>query len=862
MIAQTMEIYSFEEALSASAEYFGGDELAAKVFLDANALRDEKGQLLECVPTQMHRRLAKEFARIEQKKFKRPLTEEEIFGFFDNFVYIIPQSSPMTGIGNNYQVISLSNCFVCEPPLDSYGGILRTDEYIVQLSKRRGGVGTSLSNLRPNGTSTRNAAKTSSGVVGFAERYSNSIREVGQNGRRGALMLMLSIHHPESVIVPDKDDDAWKNPVKIIIKGDPAKGERDLETLSCFYNSGKLDFASMKLDRKRTTGANISIALSDEFLKAVEANKDYEQRFPVNSPNPIISKQVNARNVWKKIIHMAWQSAEPGILFWDRITKYNAVDCYADKGFATVCTNPCGEVPLCANDSCRLFAINLWSFVSDRFTQQARFNYDLFRRVVKVAQRLMDDLIDLEIEKIEGIIQKIENDPEPLGVKVVELGLWNKILVTCKQGRRTGLGFTALADMLASMGLRYDSDEAFVLVDNIMRQFKLDAYTSSCEMAEEIGPFPIWDWETEKNSEFLLQIQREDPSLYDRIARYGRRNIACLTVAPTGTPSIFARTSSGCEPVFALKYTRRKKINPGDEGFRIDFVDNQGDAWHQFDVYHPALKVWMEITKETDISKSPWYKCCANDIDWEKRVKLQGILQKHIDHSISSTVNLPFSATEADVEKIYTAAWKYGCKGITVYRDGCRSGVLVNNETESLSDIQPSAAPKRPQDMVGELHHFVIDGRKYYVAVGLYGRNRKPYEVFTGLNETRKEIFIPKTIRHGKISKRSRGQYVFICDEGEEYELTNGHSNDTADALTRIISTALRHGTDIAFIVHQLEKTKGPIICFSRALARTLKKYIQDGTKIYGEECPSCGGKLVRKEGCVACSQCGYSKCS
>jgi ribonucleoside-diphosphate reductase alpha chain len=846
-----MKQFSFEEAMAASVKYFNGDELAAKVFLDKYALKDNQENLLEDSPEMMHHRIAKEFARIEKGKFKNPLTEKEIFDLLDRFRYIIPQGSPMYGIGNNHQIISLSNCFVIEPPADSYGGIMRADEHLVQISKRRGGTGTMVSNLRPAGAETKNAAKSSTGLVSFSERFSNSIREVGQNGRRGALMLTCNIHHPESVIIPEADSLLWDKPEKILIKGDINKGERDIETLSSYYNPNKLDFASMKLDRKLVTGANVSIALTDEFLKAVATNKDYEQRFPVDSPNPKISKKVNARNAWQKIIHMAWQSAEPGLLFWDRIVNYNAVDCYAHKGFKTVSTNPCSEIPLCPNDSCRLLVVNLLSFVKMPFTKDAEFDFHGFAKVTYVAQRLMDNLIDLEVEKIEQIISKIKADPEPIEIKSVELKLWEQIKVKCLTGRRTGLGITALGDMLAALGLKYDSKEAIGFADKVFMKFKHAAFDSTAEMAKELGAFPIWDWNIEKNSEFLLQIKSENPDLYSKMAKYGRRNIGLLTLAPTGTVSIMTQTTSGGEPLFSLKpYIRRKKINPNDKHIQVDFVDTKGDSWQHFEVYHPQVEKWMQTTGQKDTTKSPWFGCTANDINWEKRVKIQAVIQKHLDHAISSTVNLPSTATEADVAKIYETAWRYGCKGITVYRDGCRSGVLVN---KVQSGISKNNAPKRPKELQGEIFAVNHKRDKLYVAVGFLGDD--VYEVFTGVNNH-------DEIKHSKgiIRKNTRGKYDFIY-ENNTFHLNNGHNDDSADALTRVISGGLRHGMDMSFIVHQLEKTQGDLTSFAKVLARVLKKYIKDGTKISGENCAVCGGELSRENGCVTCKSCGNSKC-
>jgi ribonucleoside-diphosphate reductase alpha chain len=846
-----MTHYTFDEAMGASVNYFNGNELAAKVFVDKYALRDNDGNLLEDTPEKMHWRLANEFARIEAAKFKKPLTAQEIFNLLDQFRYVIPQGSPMYGIGNKYQIVSLSNCFVVEPPADSYGGIMRTDEHLVQICKRRGGNGTSVSNLRPAGSETRNAAKTSTGLVSFCERFSNSIREVAQNGRRGALMLTCDIHHPESVIIPPDDDTTWTNLERIVIKGNPERGERDIHTLSCFYNPAQLDFASMKLDRTKVTGANVSIALTNEFLEAVKANKEYEQRFPVNSPNPKVRKRVNARKAWNKIIHMAWQSAEPGLLFWDRIKKYNAIDCY--PGFESVSTNPCSEIPLCPYDSCRLLVVNLLSFVDNPFTAQARFDTTKFKEVTRIAQRLMDDLIDLETEKIKQIIHKIESDPELPEIKERERDLWYKILDKCLSGRRTGLGITALGDMFAALGVKYASDKSIELVDRIFCDFKLAAFESSCDMAEEIGPFPIWDWDKEKSSEFLLQIQKDSPELYARISKCGRRNIGLLTLAPTGTVSIVSQTTSGGEPLFSLaKYTRRKKINSNDRNSRVDFVDAQGDSWQHFDVYHPQVERWMKITGEKDLTKSPWHGACASDIDWGKRVMIQATIQNHIDHAISSTVNLPSDVSEDVVAQIYETAWRAGCKGITVYREGCRSGVLVKDLGKL--HIQHNDAPKRPTVLPGEIFATTCKKDKLYVAVGFLEGD--PYEVFTGLNQ-KDAIHYAK----GKIHKDARGKYAFVYEDGSKYHLTNGHNDDSADALTRLISSNLRHGANISFIVHQLEKTRGDLFTFSKVLARVLKKYIKNGTKITGENCPSCGGELSREEGCATCKGCGHSKC-
>ena len=851
--------FNYDESLQSSIEYFDGDELAAKVFLDKYALRNERSEILEKNPDMMHHRIAKEFARIEKGKFKTPLTEDTIYFYLNKFQYIIPQGSAMFGIGNDYQIVSLSNCYVVETPRDSIGGILKTDQQLAQISKRRGGNGASLNLLRPSGAPTKNSSRSSTGVPSFAERYSNTIREIGQSGRRGALMLTLSVHHPDCVKI---DEAQWDKPVKITLRGDTEKKERDIITDSRFYNENDTDFCSMKLNRKKVTGANISIQLSDEFLNAVKKGTKYEQRFPldykIKGIKPMYSKMVDARKVWQKIIHCAWQSAEPGLLFWDLITSFNAVDCYSALGFTTESTNPCSELPLCVLDSCRLLVQNLYSYVDRPFAKDSSFNFEKFYAHAKISQRLMDNLIDLEIEKIDKIIAKILADPEPDEIKNEELTLWKKIKDKCTQGRRTGLGITGEGDAIAAISLKYGSDESVKFVEKVHKIQKLASFDSSCEIAQEIGPFPIWNWELEKDSPFLLQIKKEDEALYYRIKKYGRRNIANLTIAPTGTVSIMTQTSSGIEPLFDIEpYVRNKKINPNDSNARVDFTDASGDKWQKFTVCHPKLKIWMTVTGETDWKKSPWYGSCAPDIDWKQRVKLQAAAQRHIDHAISSTLNLPENVTEEKVEEIYLEAWASGCKGITVYREGCRSGVLVRQD--SGPKIAKTIAPKRPSKIDGRLHFFNFRGNKYFVAVGLL--DGTPYEIFTGFNTDKKHEFIPKECQRGFIKKSRRGHYMFQSDS-EEYPLNNGHADDNADALTRIISCGLRHGSDISFIVHQLEKTCGDLSSFSKCLARTLKCYIEDGREVAGEECPECKSKLHRENGCVICKNCGYSKCS
>lgn len=816
-------MYQYNDAFEKCIAYFEGDELAAKVFLDKYALRDNDGNLLEETPTDMHHRIAKEFARIEEKKFKKPLKEEEIFGLLDRFRYVVPQGSPMFGIGNNFQTISLSNCYVVESPEDSYGGIMRVDEMLAQISKRRGGVGVDISKLRPAGASVKNAARSSTGITSWMERYSNTIREVGQSGRRGALMLSIDVAH------------------------------KDIE-----------NFITVKNDNTKVTGANVSVLLSDEFLQAVENDDNYRLRFPVDAEASSNDKIVKARDLWKKIIHNAWLRAEPGLLFWDRVTKYNAVDCYADEGYKTISTNPCSELPLCSYDSCRLMVLNLFSYVVNPFTKNASFDYELFSKHGELLQRLMDDMIDMELEKIQQIIDKIKKDPEDKQIKQRELDLWKTVYEKCSNGRRTGTGITALGDTLAALGVGYGTEESIEITGKIMKTLCLSSFRSSCDMAKEVGAFPIWQWQKEKDSEFLLMIKEHDSKLYTDISKHGRRNIANLTIAPTGSVSIMTQTTSGIEPLFMLfPYTRRKKINPTDKNARTDFIDQTGDHWQEFEVYHPKVNMWMQVTGEKDLKKSPWFNHCAEDIDWVAAVKLQAEAQKFVDHAISKTVNLPEDVTEEQVAKIYEAAWKYGCKGMTVYRKNCRTGVLVEKPTkkeEKLSIIK-NDAPKRPQIIEADVHYPIIKGEPYYVVVGLLEGD--PYEVFAGVNaDENNKPFINKTHANGNLKKKARGNYVFIANN-ETFDLTNINNHENGDALCRMVSTALRHGTSIEFVVHQLEKTKGDLASLSKVLARTLKKYIKDGTKVSGENCPSCESESVeRTDGCVTCKSCGWTKCS
>ena len=832
------QTFGYDEALQKCIEYFDGDTLAAKVFLDKYALRNNDQELLEETPADMHWRIAKEFARVEAKKFKNPFSAKQIFDCLDRFKRIIPQGSPMYGIGNNFQTISLSNCYVLESPLDSYGGIHRTDEQLSQISKRRGGVGLDISHLRPDGSATHNAARTSTGIIPFMERFSNSIREVGQAGRRGALMLTISCHHPEVV-----------------------------------------NFATIKKDLKKVTGANISIRFSDEFLNAVDKDEQYELRWPVDArekgQEPQISRMANAREIWSKIVENAHAVAEPGILFWDNIVRESPADCYSDLGFRTICTNPCSEIPLSALDSCRLLLLNLLAYVKNPWTKKAEFDFEAFIADAIIAQRLMDDLIDLEIEKIDAIIEKIKLDPEPESVKRVELEMWIGIKEACERGRRTGTGITALGDAMAACNIKYGSKKSLKFTEDIYRTLKLACYRSSVDMAKEIGPFPIYDWKREKDCPFIQRLAEEDPELYKDMKKYGRRNISLLTTAPAGSVSIETRTTSGIEPLFKPFYTRKKKINPNDQNARTDEVDATGDHWQHFFVLHPSFQDWalaneLEMPKFEDepskvekalnklFEQSPWFEACAEDLDWPARVELQALANKHVDHAISSTLNLPEDVSVEKVGEIYVTAWKKGCKGITVYRKGCRSGVLVEKqEKKNPSSINKTDAPKRPKELPAEVHHTRVNGEDYFVMVGKL-TDGEPYEVFAGKNG-----FISRNVKSSVISKIKRGHYSANLDNGETVANISEYISDDQEAITRLVSAALRHGTDIGFIVHQLEKTTGGLTSFNKAVARSLKKHIKNGTKVYGENCPSCqGNNVVRQEGCVICKDCGNSKCS
>ena len=843
-------IYSYEEAFNASCEYFRGDELAARVWVNKYALKDSFGNIYEKTPNDMHRRLAKELARIESK-YNNPMSEDEIFDLIKDFKYIIPQGSPMAGIGNNYQVGSLSNCFVIglDGTPDSYGGIIKIDEEQVQLMKRRGGVGHDLSHIRPKGSPVKNSALTSTGLVPFMERYSNSTREVAQDGRRGALMLSVSIKHPDSEA-----------------------------------------FIDAKMTEGKVTGANVSVRIDDEFMKAVEAQTEYTQTYPIDSENPKYKKTIDAVALWRKIVHNAWQSAEPGVLFWDTITRESVPDCYADLGFKTISTNPCGEIPLCPYDSCRLIAINLYSYVVNPFTKDAYFDYDLFRKHVASAQRMMDDIIDLEMEKIDRILAKIESDPETLEVKTTELNLWNKIRRKTLQGRRTGVGTTGEGDMIAAMGLRYGTVEATDFSVEVHKTLALAAYGSSVNMAKERGAFEVFDAEREKNNPFINRLKDADPKLYDDMVKYGRRNIACLTIAPTGTTSLMTQTTSGIEPVFLPVYKRRRKVNPNDPSVSIDFVDENGDAFEEYVVYHHKFITWMQINgiqvkqdcsqEEIDelIKRSPYYKATSNDINWLEKVNMQGRIQKWVDHSISVTINLPSDVSEDLINDLYLQAWKVGCKGCTVYRDGSRSGVLVATQKEKKKEkekeviaVEEHNVLKRPIELEADVVRFQNNKEKWIAFIGLV--NGKPYEIFTGLADDDDGIFCPKSVSKGKIIKaiddlgNKRYDFQFINKRG--YKTTIEGLSDKFNPeywnYAKLISGVLRYGMPIDKViklVNSLELNSESINTWKMGVERALKKYLPNGTQASGQKCPHCGQEtLVYQEGCLICTSCGTSRC-
>ena len=844
--------FTYDEAFEASLKYFNGDELAARVWVNKYAMKDSFGNIYEQSPADMHWRIANEVARIEQK-YANPMSAQEVFDLIDKFKYIIPAGSPMTGIGNNYQIASLSNCFVIglEGDADSYGAIMRIDEEQVQLMKRRGGVGHDLSHIRPKGSPVNNSALTSTGLVPFMERYSNSTREVAQDGRRGALMLSVSIKHPDSE-----------------------------------------SFIDAKMTEGKVTGANVSVKITDEFMRAAVEDKPFIQQFPIESSNPDVSKEISARKLWEKIVHNAWKSAEPGVLFWDTIIRESLPDCYADLGFRTVSTNPCGEIPLCPYDSCRLLSINLYSYVENPFTPEAKFNFDLFRRHVAAAQRIMDDIVDLELEKIDLIMKKVADDPQSMEVKGAETHLWEKIKSKSGKGRRTGVGITAEGDMLAALGLRYGSQEATDFSVEVHKTLALAAYRSSVIMAQERGAFEVFDAAREANNPFMLRIKEADEQLYNDICRYGRRNIACLTIAPTGTTSLMTQTTSGIEPVFMPVYMRRRKVNPNDEAVRVDFVDEVGDSFEEYIVYHRKFLTWMEANgidtakkytqEEIDqlVARSPYYKATANDVDWLMKVRMQGAIQKWVDHSISVTVNLPSDVDEALVNKLYVEAWRSGCKGCTIYRDGSRSGVMISvpkkeNKAAAESSVPPCKHPEvtevRPQVLECEVVRFQNNKEKWVAFVGLL--NGYPYEIFTGLQDDEEGIVLPKTVTKGKIIKQvdenGRKRYDFQFENKRGYKTTvEGLSekfNPEYWNYAKLISGVLRYRMPIEHVIRlvsSLQLKSESINTWKNGVERALKKYITDGTEAKGQKCPVCGQEtLVYQEGCLICKNCGASRC-
>ena len=841
--------YTFDEAFNASLDYFAGDELAAKVWVNKYALKDAFGNIYEKSPVDMHRRLANEIARVE-RKYPNPLSEDELFNLFDHVRYIVPQGSPMTGIGNEFQIASLSNCFVIglDGDADSYGAIIRIDEEQVQLMKRRGGVGHDLSHIRPKGSPVKNSALTSTGLVPFMERYSNSTREVAQDGRRGALMLSVSIKHPDSE-----------------------------------------SFIDAKMTEGKVTGANVSVKIDDEFMQAVVNETPYKQQYPINSSEPTNVKEINAAELWKKIIHNAWKSAEPGVLFWDTILKESVPDSYADLGFRTVSTNPCGEIPLCPYDSCRLLAINLYSYVVNPFTEEAYFDFDLFRRHVILAQRIMDDIIDLESEKIEKILEKIDADPESLEVKQSERHLWEKIQKKTLQGRRTGVGITAEGDMIAALGLRYGTEEATDFAEKVQKVLALAAYRSSVEMAKERRSFDIYDPKREEKNPFINRLREADPELYDDMVKYGRRNIACLTIAPTGTTSLMTQTTSGIEPVFLPVYRRRRKVNPNDAEARVDFVDETGDAFEEYIVFHHKFVTWMRANgfsaskkytqEEVDVlvAKSPYYKATSNDVDWLQKVRMQGRIQKWVDHSISVTINLPADVTEDLVNSLYVEAWKCGCKGCTVYRDGSRSGVLLSADNkkkkkEECNRMEPPViVVTRPRELEADVVRFQNNREKWIAFVGLL--NGRPYEIFTGLADDDEGIMLPKNVSKGSIIKSydedGQKHYDFQFKNKRGYKMTieglDGKFNPEFWNYAKLISGVLRYGMPIDQViklVQGMELNNESINTWKNGVERALKKYLLNGTEAKGQKCPNCGHEtLVYQEGCLICTNCGASRC-
>lgn len=842
--------YSYDEAYNASLEYFKGDELAARVWVNKYAVKDSFGNIYEKSPEDMHWRIANEVARVEAK-YPNALSSQELFDLLDHFKYIVPQGSPMTGIGNDYQIASLSNCFVIglDGSADSYGAIIRIDEEQVQLMKRRGGVGHDLSHIRPKGSPVKNSALTSTGLVPFMERYSNSTREVAQDGRRGALMLSVSIKHPDSE-----------------------------------------SFIDAKMTEGKVTGANVSVKLDDEFMQAAVEGKPYTQQYPIDSPNPMVSKEIDASALWKKIVHNAWKSAEPGVLFWDTIIRESVPDCYADLGFRTVSTNPCGEIPLCPYDSCRLLAINLYSYVVNPFTPEAYFDFDLFKKHISLAQRIMDDIIDLELEKIERILEKIDSDPESMEVKGSERHLWEKIYHKSGLGRRTGVGITAEGDMLAAMGLRYGTEEATEFSEKVHKTIALEAYRSSVNMAKERGAFEIYDAEREKNNPFINRLKEADPGLYEEMKKYGRRNIACLTIAPTGTTSLMTQTTSGIEPVFMPVYKRRRKVNPNDANVHVDFVDETGDAFEEYVVFHHKFLTWMKINgydpdkrytqEEIDelVEKSPYYKATSNDVDWLMKVKMQGRIQKWVDHSISVTINLPNNVSEDLVNQLYVEAWRSGCKGCTVYRDGSRAGVLISTKKKDKKEEEeecrckpPQVVEVRPKVLEADVVRFQNNKEKWVAFVGLL--DGRPYEIFTGLQDDEEGIVLPKSVTSGRIIKSydedGTKHYDFQFENKRGYKMTiEGLSekfNKEYWNYAKLISGVLRWRMPIEQVIKlvgSLQLDSENINTWKNGVERALKKYVQDGTEAKGVKCPNCGHEtLVYQEGCLICKTCGSSRC-
>lgn len=843
--------YSYDEAYEASLKYFKGDELAARVWVNKYAVKDSFGNIYEKSPEDMHWRIANEVARIEDK-YPQALSAQELFDVFDHFKYIVPQGSPMTGIGNNYQVASLSNCFVIglDGPADSYGAIIRIDEEQVQLMKRRGGVGHDLSHIRPKGSPVKNSALTSTGLVPFMERYSNSTREVAQDGRRGALMLSVSIKHPDSEA-----------------------------------------FIDAKMTEGKVTGANVSVKLDDEFMKAAVENRPYTQQFPIDSKEPTYKKEINASALWKKIVHNAWKSAEPGVLFWDTILRESVPDCYADLGFRTVSTNPCGEIPLCPYDSCRLLAINLYSYVVNPFTPEAYFDFEKFKKHASMAQRIMDDIIDLELEKIEKIIEKVDSDPETDEVKGPERHLWEKIYKKSSMGRRTGVGITAEGDMIAAMGLRYGTEEATEFAEKVHKTLALETYRSSVNLAKERGAFEIYDAVREENNPFINRIKEADPELYAEMRQYGRRNIACLTIAPTGTTSLMTQTTSGIEPVFMPVYKRRRKVNPNDENVHVDYVDETGDAFEEYIVFHHKFLTWMKVNgydpdkrysqEEIDelVAKSPYHKATSNDVDWLMKVKMQGRIQKWVDHSISVTINLPNSVDEELVNRLYVEAWKSGCKGCTVYRDGSRSGVLISTkkkedkkeELNALTLLKRQVVEVRPKVLEADVVRFQNNKEKWVAFVGLL--DGRPYEIFTGLQDDEEGILLPKSVTSGRIIKNydedGNKRYDFQFENKRGYKMTveglSERFNKEYWNYAKLISGVLRWQMPIDQVVKlvgSLQLDSESINTWKNGVERALKKYVQDGTEAKGVKCPNCGHEtLVYQEGCLICKTCGSSRC-